>query len=119
MTRISQLARDLGVHGTPSFLLNNKLVEGALQWSDVERMIAVRPPVAPGKRRLPHVPVNHSHPVLQARARAQAEAEAAAAAAAEAEAEEAVRAAAEAEEAVRAAAEAEQVGTCVDEEPPS
>jgi hypothetical protein len=102
--RISQLARDLGVHGTPSFLLNNKLVEGALQWSDIERMVAGRPPVSPGKRRLPHVPVNYSHPVLQARARAQAEAEMAAAAA-------------EAEEAARAAAEAEQEGMCVDEGP--
>jgi hypothetical protein len=70
--RISQLARDLGVHGTPSFLLNNKLVEGALKWSDVETMLALRPPVMQGLRRLPHVPVNHSHPVLQARARAEA-----------------------------------------------
>jgi len=66
--RISQLARDLGVHATPSFLFNNKLYEGPIEWSVLERMLSVRPSKIHGySPKMPKLPVNISHPKIMER----------------------------------------------------
>mmetsp|Transcript_12865 Transcript_12865/g.27152 ORF Transcript_12865/g.27152 Transcript_12865/m.27152 type:complete len:339 (-) Transcript_12865:143-1159(-) len=63
--RISQLARDLGIHATPSFLVNHKRYEGPIEWDELMDMIKVRPSKPPGhKRRLPKMPIDHTHPKM-------------------------------------------------------
>mmetsp|Transcript_11898 Transcript_11898/g.20090 ORF Transcript_11898/g.20090 Transcript_11898/m.20090 type:complete len:333 (-) Transcript_11898:44-1042(-) len=68
--RISQLARDLNIHATPSFLINHKRFEG-LEWSELTRLLEVKPRKPPGHvPRLPKMPVDHMHPKMQQRAQA-------------------------------------------------
>eukprot|EP00238_Polyblepharides_amylifera_P015002 CAMPEP_0196581004 /NCGR_PEP_ID=MMETSP1081-20130531/31912_1 /TAXON_ID=36882 /ORGANISM="Pyramimonas amylifera, Strain CCMP720" /LENGTH=334 /DNA_ID=CAMNT_0041901079 /DNA_START=113 /DNA_END=1114 /DNA_ORIENTATION=+ len=64
--RISQLARNLGIHETPTFLVNNVKYEGMIEWEKLLKILNARPKKPLGHRGpLPKMPVNESHPMIK------------------------------------------------------